>query len=281
MFKKKIIALILVSCSINCVHSQDLAGPDTVSVLSGKLVLKGLIWFPASTGKFPAIIFCHGSYEDSDTAHDPLRETSLLGHVFASKGYIFFVLFRRGVALSGREGVNSTVLMNNALKEKGQEARNRVQLQQLEGDQLKDMISGIRFLEKTKGVDKNRMAIMGHSFGASLSLLVAEHRQNVKAVVAFSPGGYSWDHSFQLRVRLIAAAKNISAPVMIIHARNDYSINPGRVLDSMMNQNKKSHELKIYPDSGKSPDEGHNLIFKNINTWKTDVFEFLDKTLRH
>ncbi|MFI5188630.1 MAG: alpha/beta hydrolase family protein, partial [Chitinophagales bacterium] len=143
------------------------------------------------------------------------------------------------------------------------------------------MISGIRFLEKTKGVDKNRMAIMGHSFGASLSLLVAEHRQDVKAVVAFSPGGYSWDHSFQLRVRLIGAAKNISAPVMIIHAQNDYSIKPGHVLDSTMNRNNKPHLLKIYPKSGSSANEAHNLIFNSITKWETDVFEFLDKILMH
>ncbi len=273
------IAFVLAFCSIKLVRAQDVINPDTVSVQSGALTLKGLLWTPAGTGPYPTIIFCHGSWGGSDTIHDPLQQTSLLGPLFATKGYIFLGLFRRGVALS--QGVNSTVLMDEAFKEKGQEERNKVQLQQLETGQLQDMIAGLRFLRQRKDVDTNRMAIVAHSFGGSLALIVAEHDHDLKAAVIFSPGGYSWDRSSQLRNRLIDAAKKIDAPVMIIHAQNDYSVNPGYVLDSIRNQFNKPHLLKIYPKLGNSPADGHGLLFLNIKTWETDVFEFLNKSLHY
>jgi carboxymethylenebutenolidase len=275
------IVLILSCCSVEYLHAQDFDVPDTVSVQSGNLSLKGLLWHPYGVGPFPTVIFCHGSYGGADTIHHPLKQTSLLGPVFAKKGYIFLVLFRRGVGLSQGQGENSSELMNNAFKEKGQEERNKVQLQHLETDQLQDMIPGVTFLRRRKDVDTNRMAVMGHSFGGSLALLLAENDHRLKAVVAFSPAGYSWNLSPQLRTRLISAVKNITAPVMITHAQNDYSsTTPGYALDSVMNQLNKPHVLKIYLKFGNTVSEGHNLIFLSIETWEADVFKFLGESLQ-
>ncbi|HXL55497.1 MAG TPA: alpha/beta fold hydrolase [Chitinophagaceae bacterium] len=273
------ITLVFILCySIEQLYAQDFVGPDTVSVQSGNLTLKGLLWRPAGHGPFPTIIFCHGSYGGADTT-DPLQQTSLPGPVFAKKGYIFFVLFRRGVGLSKGHGENSAELMYNAFKEKGQEGRNKVQLQQLEADQLQDMISGLRFLRRRQEVDTNHIAVIGHSFGGSLALLFAEHEPGLKAVIVFAAAGYSWDLSPQLRTRLIKAVKNITVPVMMIHAQNDYSTNPGYALDSIMNKLNKPHILKIYPKFGGSVNEGHNFIFLSIETWEADVFKFLDENL--
>ena len=279
MSKGITIALILTFCSVEILHAQDFKGPDTVSVQSGKLTLKGLLWRPAGSGSFPIVIFCHGSYGGADTT-DALKQTSVLGPVFAKKGYIFLDLFRRGVGLSEGQGVNSSVLMYNVFKEKGQEARNKVQLQQLETDQLQDMISGVTFLRRRKDIDTNRIAVVGHSFGGSLTLLLAEHELGLKAVVVFSPAGYSWNLSPQLRTSLISAIKNITAPIMIIHAQNDYSTNSGHALDSVMNKLNKPHILKIYPKFGNTVSEAHNIIFLSIQTWEADVFKFLDENLR-
>jgi dienelactone hydrolase len=281
MIKGITLLLIFLICSGAGMHAQDLKGPDTVSMRSGELTLKGLLWRPAGHGPFPTVIFCHGSYGGSDTIGNPEHDASLLGPVFAGKGYIFLVPFRRGVGLSKGQGWNSAVLMNNAFKEKGQEERNKVQLQQIETDQLQDMISGLIYLRGRQDVDTNRLVVSGHSFGGSLSILLAEHEPGLKAVVAFAAAGYSWDHSPLLRTRLISAVKNITAPVMIVHAQNDYSTNPGYALDSVMNQLNKPHILKIYPRFGLSVNEGHNLVFLSIETWEADVFKFLDENLKH
>jgi carboxymethylenebutenolidase len=277
---KKVIILIISFYSFNCIHAQEFSDPDTVSVQSGKLTLKGLLWRPAGKGPFPTIIFCHGSYGGTDTTYDPLKQISVPGRVCAKKGYIYLGLFRRGVGLSKEQGANSDELMNIALKERGQEERNKVQLYQLETDQLQDMISGLRFLRNREDVDTNRIAVIGHSFGGSLALLVAEQDPGLKAVVIFGAAGYSWDRSPQLRIRLISAVKNITVPIMIIHAQNDYSTSPGYALDSIMKKFNRPHLMKIYPKFGNTKSEGHNLIFLSSITWETDVFKFLDENLK-
>lgn len=158
---KVITIILLFGCYLGQpMHAQGFTGPDTVLVQSDQLILKGLLWHPIGSGSFPTIIFCHGSYESSDSI-DPVQQTSLIGPVFAKNGYIFLDLFQRGVGLSKEQGVNSADLMSKAMKEKGQQERNKVQLQQLETDQLKDMIAGLQYLRRRKDVDKNRMAVVG------------------------------------------------------------------------------------------------------------------------
>jgi dienelactone hydrolase len=273
--------LIIAFCSYEQIYAQSITSPDTMSVQSGDLILKALLWHPSGQGPFPTVIFCHGSYGGADTISNPEEQISILGPVFERNGYIFLGLFRRGVGLSKEQGVNSSELMNNAFIEKGIEGRNKVQLQHLETDQLYDMISGINFLIKRKEVDTNCLAIVGHSFGGSLTLLVAAHDHRLKSVVIFGAAGYSWDSSPQLRASLISAVKYIDAPIMIIHAENDYSTNPGYQLDSILNVLHKPHLLKIYPRFKSSASEGHNLIFLSPQTWESDVIKFLNINLRN
>jgi carboxymethylenebutenolidase len=267
----------LICCSITYSHAQELTSPDTVTIPSGKLMLKGLLWHPAGTGSFPTIIFCHGSYESYDTRYDVIQQTSVLGPLFAKNGYLFLGLFRRGVGISKDQGKNSADLIANAFKEKGQEERNKVQMRQLQTDDLQDMISGLAFLRQRSDVDTNHIAVIGHSFGGSLALMVAEQDPGLKAVVVFGTAGYSWNLSSQLRTGLYNAIKNINAPVMIVHAQNDYSVTPGYALDSMLNILDKPHLLKIYPAFGNSKTEGHNILFLSTDSWETDVLRFLHK----
>ena len=280
MIKETAFVIFLAFISIARLHGQGSKNPDTVSVQSGRLTLKAIFWHPTGQGPFPTIIFSHGSYGITDTIYNPDQQISLLGPVFADHGFNYLGLFRRGVGLSSGQGVNSTELMDSGFRKGGQEGRNEVQLQQLLTDQLQDMISGLKYLRGRKDVDTNQMGVVGHSFGGSLALLVAEHDRRLKAVVVFAEAGYSWNLSPQLRARLILAVKNIYAPVMIIHAQNDYSTAPGYALDSMMNLLHKPHLLKIYPKIGKTLSDGHGLIFQSTATWEGDVFKFLNESLK-
>jgi dienelactone hydrolase len=188
--KKNISTLALIGF-ITYSFAQDLHIPDTIIVRSGNLNLKGLMWHPGTAGKLPAVIFCHGGYETGDSTYDVVRNLCSVGPLFARHGYIFLGLFRRGVGLSQGQGKNSSDLMAKALKENGQEGRNRLQLQQLQTDELEDILAGLDFLRNRNDVDKNRIVVVGHSFGGSLALLVAEHEPNLKAVIVFSAAGYS------------------------------------------------------------------------------------------
>jgi len=280
MAKKLILVILVVSFGQQSFFAQNFTSPDTILIQSGDLTLKGLLWHPNGSGKFPSIIFCQGSYESTDTTYDQVKQASTLGPVFAKHGYIFFAPFRRGSGLSIGQGKNVADLMKDALNEKGQQRRNEIQLQQLETDQMQDMVAALSILRKRKDVSSNRIAIVGHSFGGSLSFLMIEKEKELKAAVVFGAAGKSWNNSPQLRNRLISAVKNIKAPVMMIYAQNDYSINPGIALDSVMNQINKLHKLKIYPAFGRSLQEGHNLIFLNTEAWEEDVFRFLKETLK-
>lgn len=279
MIRATIITTIALLGFMSCLFGQN--RPDTVSVQSGSLQLKALLWHPEGFGKLPAVIFCHGSYETNDITYDPVTNISSIGYIFAQHGYIFLGLFRRGVALSRGVGTNTADLMAKALKARGQEGRNAVQLTQMETVDLNDVIAGLDFLRRRNDVDTSRMAVAGHSFGGSLALLVAEHEPALKAVIVFSAAGYSWDRSPALRSRLITAAQHISRPLMIIHARNDYSLSPGYGLDSVLTALGKPHLLKIYPEFGSSKSEAHNLVFLATDVWEADVFRFLDAIVKH
>jgi dienelactone hydrolase len=200
--------------------------------------------------------------------------------LFAGRGYIYLALFRRGVGLSKDQGLNSADLMENAFKQNGQDGRNEIQLQQLEIAQRQDMLAGINYLINRSDIERNRIALMGHSFGASLALLVAEHDSILKAVIIFSGSVRNWNLSPPLRTRLISAVKNITCPIMIIHAQNDYSTTPGYALDSALNLLHKPHLLIIYPRFGNSANQAHNLIFLSSRTWEADVFKFLSENLQ-
>lgn len=253
---------------------QARTGPDTVTVHSGGLVLRALLWRPTGQGPFPAVLFNHGSY----SAEAPLKpsEPATLGPVFARHGYVFLFLCRRGIGLSADQGTADGDLMANALAVDGQEGRNRVQLQLLD-DELDEALAGLAFLRTLPGVAPDRVAAAGHSFGGSLTVLLAGRDPTLRAAVVFSGSAYSWGLSPNLREHLLAAVRRTTVPVFFIHAANDYSIVPGKALAAEMQRLGKPHRLKIYPAVGHTPREGHNFLYGNVGAWERDVFSFLDQ----
>jgi len=208
------------------------------------------------------------------------NQAETLGPVFARHGYVFLFLFRRGVGLSVDQGESAVDLMNNEMTARGQAARNALQLRLLEGRELSDAEAGLALLRRLPVVDARRIAIVGHSFGASLSMIQAEREPSLRAMVLFSSVGYSWDRSPELRSRLTAAMTHVRAPIFLIHAENDYSTNPGKVLDARLAELRKVHRLKIYPPIGKTPDDGHDFPLNGVPVWESDVFAFLDEHVR-
>jgi carboxymethylenebutenolidase len=257
------------------VWSQGQSGaPETVVVQSAGLTLRGLLWWPAGRGPFPAVLFNHGA-----GSPDPTRQPAVLGPVFARHGYAFLYLFRRGAGLSADQGTNSGALMARALAEKGQEARNALQLE-LQEDELGDVLSGLGFLGSHPRVDRRRIAIAGHSFGGQLTLLAAERDTGVRAAVTFAAAANSWANSPELRERLQVAVRRINIPIFLTHAANDFSVLPGEVLAAELARLKRPHELKIYPAVGDTSSAGHGAVYSDIASWESDVFRFLDEHVR-
>jgi carboxymethylenebutenolidase len=275
-------ALVLVSVLATAAEGQASGGPETVLVHNGSITLHALLWRPLGRGPFPAILFNHGSgrtREELERLGPYEQQADILGPVFARHGYVFLFLFRRGVGLSADQGTNAVDLMNSAFAAHGQEARDILQLQLLENREMSDALSALAFLRARHEVDARNVALIGHSFGGSLTLLMAEREPNLRAVVVFSGAGYSWDRSTQLRARLLNAVARIGIPIFFIHAANDYSVAPGKELDARLQQLGKPHLLKIYPPIGQTADDGHAFPFLGVSIWEPDVFVFLNEHL--
>lgn len=250
--------------------------PDTVAIQSGALTLHALLWRPAGRGPFPAVLYNHGS-GPADAALGAPRMA--LGPVFARHGYAFLFLFRRGAGLSAGEGRNSYDRMREASAD-GQAARNRVQMEILEDDGLSDVVAGLAFLRSRPDVDARRVAVAGHSFGGSLTLVLAERDPTIGAALVFGGAAGSWDGSPELRARLREAASKTTVPVFLIYTANDYTTAPAKVLAADMERVGKPHRMKIYPPTGRTPAEGHDFVYREVPIWEPDVFAFLDQRLQ-
>ena len=262
---------------------QKSDGRETVVVHNGPVALRAMVWRPQGSGPFPAILLNHGSgrsREQLERLGPYERNAETLGPVFSRHGYVFLYLFRHGVGTSSDQGANALDLMNKESAEHGQEARNTLQLRLLENRDMDDALSGLKFLRSLPYVDARNIALVGHSFGGSLTVLLAEREPNLRAVVIFSGAGYSFDRSPALRARLLTAIDRIAAPVFFIHAENDYSLSSGKVLDARRDQIGKPHRLKIYPPIGQTVDDGHDFLHLGVKIWEADVFAFLDENMR-
>ena len=277
MTARRIAPLVLVLASGLAGHAaaQGVSGPETVQVQSGALTLRGLLWRPAGNHRFPAILYNHGSGAQADP-----RRPEILGPVFARHGYVFLYLFRRGAGLSANQGTNSAALMNRAEAEKGQAGRNDVQLDLLQNIEINDVAAGLGFLRARPDVDPARIGAVGHSFGGSLTLVLAERDPQLRCAVLFGAAAGSWDASPKLQSRLLTAVRHSRTPVFFAYAANDFSIAPAKTLGAEMARRGVSHRVKIYPAIGKTADEGHDFVHTAVSTWEADVFAFLDAHMR-
>ena len=277
------LAALALMLTVTTAWGQTSSGPETLLIHSGSATLHAMLWRPQGSGPFPGILLNHGSgrtREDLERLGPYEQNAKKLGPVFARHGYVFLYLFRRGVGLSADQGANAVHLMNSESAANGQEARNALQLQLLENREMADALSGLKFLRELPYVDARDVAVVGHSFRDSLTLLLAEREPSLRAVVVFSGAGYSFDRSPELRARLLAAVDHIAAPIFFIHAENDYSLSSGKVLAARREQIGKPHRLKIYPPIGHTVDDGHDFLHLGVSIWEPDVFAFLDENMR-
>jgi dienelactone hydrolase len=198
-----------------------------------------------------------------------------LAPVFLRHGYVFFYLCRRGQGLSADQGSFTQDLLKQA-EAKSAEERKRLHYQLITGGQLDDALAGLKFLKAMPGVDPKRIAIAGHSFGGMLTLLSGDHDSTIRAEISFAAGARSWHYSQELRQRVLASVDNTSAPIMLVYAANDFDTAPGTDIAAELDRLHKPHLLKIYSAVGKTPEDGHSLLYLATPEWEPDVFQFLD-----
>jgi dienelactone hydrolase len=162
----------------------------------------------------------------------------------------FLLLFRRGHALSADQGPFLGDLLERQLRDSGDDAHNRLQLRLLETDHLDDALAGLAFLRALDDVDPERVAAIGHSFGGSLTLLLAERDSSLRAAMDFAG----------------AAVGRSVVPTFVIQAANDSSIAPARALAAEMARLGKAHRMTIYSPSGQTADDSHAFVYRAAST---------------
>lgn len=285
-----ILLALLLSGAAALSQSAQTATPQTVDVPSGTLHLKAYLWKPAGPGPFPAVLFNHGR---SDTAQIHWSGHNLtlpqcadiIGPVFAKHGYLLLYLFRRGEGPSADQGPFIGDLLDREASAHGEDARNHLQVTLLNTDHLDDATAGLSFLKSLREVDKRRISIVGHSFGAQLALRMAGRDASaspmpIRAAVVFGPAAGSWRRSAEFRDTLLAAIRATPVPIMLIHTQNDYDTIPGTTLAAELERLHKPHLLKIYPPVGQNTSEGHNFLYTDVALWESDVFQFLDEHVK-
>ena len=276
-------AILLLGTSLALAQSVEIGSPTIVEFPSGKLQLKGYLWKPAGHGPFPAILFSHGS-GGPDAWHTSgitmADAAGRLGPVFVKHGYAFLFPCRRGQGLSADQGRFIQDVLNEEEAARGPQARQKLQLALMTGPQLDDTLAALSFLKTVHDIDSRRIVVVGHSFGGQLTLLATERDKSLRAAVTFGAAANSWAKSSELRSRLLAAVDNLTVPVILIHAANDYDTTAGSELAAELQRLNKPHVLKIYPPVGKTSDDGHNQVYTSISQWEPDVFKFLDENVR-
>lgn len=257
--------------------------PQIVDFPSAKLHLKAYLWKPAGPGPFPAVLFNHGSGGDEahlTTGMQITEAAEILAPFFVKHGYAFFYPFRRGHGPSADQAPFIRDLLRREEQAKGREASQHLQFILLTTEQIDDVMAALTFLKTLPGIDSHRIAIAGHSFGGSLTLLAAERDTSIRAAVTFAGAAISWERSPELRDRLFAAIRKTNSAIMLIHAENDFSTAPARDMAQELERLHKPHLLKIYPAVGLTSEDGHGMLYEDIPAWEDDVFKFLDQYLK-
>jgi len=247
------------------VLANEVPGKEIVKFKNGALSLGGVIYKPKGIGPFPAILYNHGSAPGMLNDHVSDR----LGPVFAKKGWVFFMPYRRGQGLSASAGPYVMDEVEAAEKKGGMPAAAATMTRLLKTDHLSDQLAALDWLKKQSFVQPNQVAEFGNSFGGIETVLGTQHGKYCAAIDA-SGGAMSWDSAPMLQTTMIEAVRNSQVPVFFFQAENDFNLSPSKTLSAEMKKAGKPYELKFYPSFGKAAKDGSDI-------WGDDVFSFLTK----
>lgn len=267
LYRLIFIGLILFS---QIIYASD-EKPTIVKFSSATLTLQGELFKPDGEGPFPAVLYNHGSAPKMLNS----KLSAILGPMFAKRGWVFFMPYRRGQGLSEDQGPYIMDEINSAKWSLfGSSSKTMVEL--LKTDHLNDQMAALKWLKEQKFVQANCIAAMGNSFGG-IETILGMSKADYFAGVDASGGAQSWKHSDELQLLMKNATDNIHKPIFFFQAENDYDLSPSKELSLKMTEAKKVVKLKIYPPFGNSPEEGHSFAYRGVSVWFEDVFLFLVK----
>lgn len=141
---------------------------EDVRIEANGFVLSGTLSKPADAkGPFPSVILVAGSGPtDRDETVAGIPIFGHIAHALADAGFMVLRYDKRGVGQSGGRVESATL-----------------------ADYAEDVRAAIRMLADRKDVDKRRIALVGHSEGGSLAMIVAAKERRVAAVALLATVG--------------------------------------------------------------------------------------------
>ncbi len=126
-----------------------------VTFASGNVRLAGTVYAPRAAGKYPAVIFVHGSGAEGRWAN------AYLADYVARHGIVALIYDKRGVGASSGDWRTSTMQ-----------------------DLVDDARAGVDLLAHRSDVDARKIGVFGHSQGGELAASIAEHNGQVGWIIA-------------------------------------------------------------------------------------------------
>jgi dienelactone hydrolase len=261
------------------------AAPDTRCDMAqgtcAKLELKGFLYMPAAD-KLPApiLIFNHGSEKNPGTVCP-------IGTYFTGLGYIVFVPHRRGHGRS--TGAYLDAYTKSYCSHPGQ--ANLCKMEYLHR-QVDDVEAAIAYVKALPGADRERIAIMGHSFGGITTAFANAKDLGQRAVVVGAGASQSWEGNPYARSEMEAAVRAAVAPAFYLEPLNDHSIDPTLELPRLAGDACRQVQSAILPavDSNAdgridgadySPaamrDRAHASFSQHVDEWGPAAHEFMTR----
>jgi dienelactone hydrolase len=201
-------------------------GSDTQCNASGNCDLKGWLYYPKqdSIKGRPAIVFNHG--------HDQHRgEPCAIANFFTAFGYVVFAPVRRGHTGNGFTNTGKYIDTIASEPPFSHYSLDQGQVYALE-DQVQEVREALAYLRMLPMVDPERIALMGHSFGGSLTLFAAAHSLSPmpRAAIDVSGAALEWDDNYWFRHELPNFVLAHKMPIFFLQPSNEISLAPSIVL---------------------------------------------------
>jgi fermentation-respiration switch protein FrsA (DUF1100 family) len=126
-------------------------------------------------------------------------------------------------------------------------------------DCVLDVLLGLAYLES---IGRNRVVLVGHSFGGAVVINAGALTQNVIAVAALS----SQSHGTE------AAEDNSPRPLLLMHGEDD-EVLPARYSRDIYSRAKQPKKLLTYPGCRHGLDDCRREVDRDLTLWLHDVLK--------
>jgi dienelactone hydrolase len=231
--------------------------------------LEAYFYKPDGPGPFPAVIYNHGSRAGFEHEERPFMS---VGRLLIGAGYAVIVPERRGYGKS--EG--------KTFAEEVGDDRGAPYVTRLKAE-TDDMLAVMDYAKRELPIDSKRMAVMGWSFGGTVTTFAAAKSSEFRCAIAQAPGALNWERSPALRQALTEAAARIHVPLQCMGAENDATTKNVTGVCGAVTAHGGTAEAIVYPpfkpaSNPNAPNAGHAIFSaEGMNIWSKDALAFLAK----